>query len=326
MRRKLLITFFILVLVFIVGGKFMLTQWQNGYLETVKPKRGVAIEAVYATGEVESVNWAQVSAEMPGKVIDILVKEGGEVNKGQILAQLDDDIDLAKAKELEARLFYLMKEKQRYQNLMERDHTSQRTVDKVVSEYETVKAQLEAQKELLKHLKITSPLKGSILKEDVDIGEYIQRGQVVFWVGQLKPLRITAEVDEEDIAKVSTGQHVLIKSDAFEDKTFEGKITEITPKGDPVNKTFRVRVSLPEDVELLMGMTVEVNIIIQEIKDALLIPKATIHQGKVLVKTMSGIEEHEVQVGIDNEHFVQVVSGLTENDEILINPMGYLSR
>ena len=112
---------------------------------------------------------------------------------------------------------------------------------------------------------IISPIDGMVLRREIEPGEFVKQGDTAFWVGQPKPLRITAEVDEEDIPLVKLKQRALIKSDAFPEQVSEGLISDITPKGDPLNKNFRVRISLPENSPLYVGMTVEVNIIINEV-------------------------------------------------------------
>jgi multidrug efflux pump subunit AcrA (membrane-fusion protein) len=144
----------------------------------------------------------------------------------------------------------------------------------------------------------------------------VQAGTPVMWVGQLKPLRITAEVDEEDIGAVRVGQEALIKADAFPGQIFTGKVSEVTPKGDPVNKVFRTRLSLPDEAPLLIGMTAEVNIITQRVPDALLIPSSAELGGKVWRRDGPA----EVTIGIRSENEVQVLKGLGEGDEVLRTP------
>ena len=70
------------------------------------------------------------------------------------------------------------------------------------------------------------------------------------------------EIDEEDIPLVSPGQQVLIGADAFPDRVFEGRVQEITPKGDPIARSFRVRIALSGDTPLRTGMTADCNILI----------------------------------------------------------------
>jgi RND family efflux transporter MFP subunit len=148
----------------------------------------------------------------------------------------------------------------------------------------------------------------------------VRQGDSVFWVGASKPLRVTAEVEEEDIPLVDVGQKVLLKADAFPDQIIEGKVVEITPKGDPVDKNFRVRVSLPEDTRFMTGMTVESNIIVREAKNVLLVPTSGVREGAVFVTAGEKFERRAVELGVRGEEEVEIREGLREGEKILKNP------
>ena len=92
------------------------------------------------------------------------------------------------------------------------------------------------------------------------------RGRVLPMAGE--PLQIVAEVNEEDIPRVTIGQTVLLRSDAFTGTALKGTLHEITPAGDPVAKTFRIRIALPDDTPLKVGMSVEANVVTREKPDA----------------------------------------------------------
>ena len=225
-----------------------------------------------------------------------------------------------------ARLQFLDKEVTRYAELSLKDHVSRQSYEKVLSERNSVKAQLETQNALVARMLMTSPLDGTVLRRDIEPGEAAKTDQVIFWVGQLKPLRISAEVDEEDIPLVKSGQKSLIKADAFINKNVIEEVSEITPKGDPVNKNFRVRISLPDDSPLLIGMTVEVNIVTKEEPDSLLIPSSCVIGKKVWVSENGEISERIIKTGIRSEYLIQVLDGLRENEKILAKPEEYISR
>ncbi len=83
---------------------------------------------------------------------------------------------------------------------------------------------------------------GVVLRRDGEVGEIAEAGQILFRVGVPKPLQVVAEVNEEDIPRVALGQTVLLRTDAFPDRRLEGKVREITPMGDVVAKTYRIKV------------------------------------------------------------------------------------
>jgi len=129
-----------------------------------------------------------------------------------------------------------------------------------------------------------------------------------------------AEVDEEDIPLVRRGQATLIKADAFPGQALNGTVEQITPKGDPVNKTYRVRIALPDDTPLLVGMTTEVNIVVIEHKDALLVPATAVRAGQVWVVEAGRAQPKAVRVGIVGDRMTEIVDGLADGARVVAAP------
>jgi RND family efflux transporter MFP subunit len=113
---------------------------------------------------------------------------------------------------------------------------------------------------------------------------------------------------------------VLIRSDAFAGKVFEGRVKAITPKGDPVARTYRVRVSLPPDAPLMIGMTAETNIVLRKEDNALLVPAGAVHQDAVWRVADGKLEKQKVVVGAKDAREVEILSGLREGDRIVASP------
>ncbi len=315
MKRSYLFTIIAFITIAMVG-MYSLSHRQE---DIVSPTRNTMIQAVYATGEVEPLYWAKLSPAIAGQVISVWVEENDVVVRDDILAQLDDTVEAAKLVEYQSRLAFLEQEKERYEILAKTNASSVRRLQEVQSDHAVVTAQTDAQAKYIQRMHITAPMDGVILKRDIEPGEMVDSQDEVFWIGQLSPLRITAEVDEEDIALVQNNQRVLIKADAFPDKTIEGTISDITPKGDPVNKDFRVRIALPHDTPLMIGMTVEVNIIIDVMEDALTIPVSSLANDTVWIKRGVKVTPHPVRTGMTSDDKVQIMDGLSESDEILLH-------
>jgi HlyD family secretion protein len=319
MNRRKLIFFgaaasILVLLIFLFSGK------GSGHGDTVKAHRGEAVQAVYATGVVEPTFWAALAPEKTGRLLQVLRDEGAEVLKGEPVAQLDSSVEEAHIDEMKARLDFLQKDLDRKRELMRSHATSTRQLQDAESDYNEMKARIEAMQGEADRMKLLSPVAGVILRRDVEPGETVEAGKPVMWVGRMRPLRITAEVDEEDIGLVKVGQEALIKADAFPGQVFDGKVNEVTPKGDPVNKVFRARISLPDDTPLLIGMTTEVNIITRRVPDALLIPIASESGGKVWRVESGRAKPVDVKIGIRGESEEEVNEGLKEGDEILSAP------
>lgn len=290
-----------------------------------KPSRGPAVHAVYATGNVEATHWAKVTPLVKGRIEEICACEGKAVKRGFILARLDDREMRAQLNELKARESFLADELKRYARLLERKVVSEKSYQSVASERAQLLSAISAAYERLDQRVLRAPMNGVVLRRDGEVGEVAQAGDILFWVGKPLPLRITAEVDEEDIPLVSEGQTALIKADAFPGQVLRGRVDHITPKGDPTNKSYRVRIGLPKESPLMMGMTTEINIIVREIKDALLAPASALRDGSVWVVDGGKARRRRVKTGVAGDAKVQILGGLDGGEDVIENPPEGLS-
>ena len=157
---------------------------------------------------------------------------------------------------------------------------------------------------------------GVVLRRDGEVGEIAEPGQILFRVGVPKPLQVVAEVNEEDIPRVAIGQTVLLRSDAFAARRLEGKVHEITPMGDAVAKTYRIKIGLPDDTPLQVGMSVEANVVTREKPGALLVPADAVQGTAVLVIEGDRARLRPVEIGIRGTRAVEIMSGLNEDERV----------
>ena len=122
-------------------------------------------------------------------------------------------------------------------------------------------------------------------------------------------------IDEVDITRIKKGQKIVVTLEAYKSQSFEAKVTHITPKMDGRTQTFEIEgvfVDFPS--ELYMGLTGEGNIIVKQIKQALVIPREyLIDLNKV--ETENGMKK--VKIGVQSLSHVEIISGLKEGEEIL---------
>ncbi|MBM3564505.1 MAG: efflux RND transporter periplasmic adaptor subunit [Alphaproteobacteria bacterium] len=287
---------------------------------TVAPQRGPAVDAIYATGIVEPATWAQVSSLVPGRIVEVRFHDGDPVEEGDILARLDDREAQANLRQLEAREHFWQDELTRQRALESRGVASRANYERTQSEYLQAKAATAAARQRLEDFVLRAPISGMVLRRDGEVGEVADRKQVLFSIGRPKPLRVTADVDEEDIVRLAPGQAVLVKADAFPERALTGVVAVVTPKGDPINKSYRVRVSLPDDTPLLVGMTVEINIVARENRDALLVPAGVVRGGHVFVVSGGRAKLVPVEIGIRGTGRIEVVSGLAADARVVVDP------
>lgn len=286
-------------------------------VSVVAPSRGDAAEIVYASGVVEPRNWAKVAPVVRERIIEQCDCEGSRVAKGDVLARLDDSEVRALLSEIEARLDLAQEVFRRLSVLAERNAASRQAVDEAQSELSRIQALKASQQAKLETYILRAPSAGTVLRQDGEVGEVAELGTVLFWVGELKPLIVVADVNEEDIPRVEIGQHALLRSDAFPKRNLEATVYSITPKGDPVTKTYRVRFHLPDDTPLMIGMSTDVNIITRVSKNALLIPSVASERNSVFVVEGDRAQRREIGTGIRGTNSVEVLSGLDETTRVI---------
>ena len=187
---------------------------------------------------------------------------------------------------------------------------------------------LESQYDNLDDFTIKSPIDGTIISKDQKAGDTIDSNTKLCTIYDLSYLKITMNVDELDISKVSVGQKVQITADAVSGQTFEGEVTSVNLAGTTTNgvTTYPVEVQITDYGDLLPGMNVDTYIVVNEVKDVLGVPAAAISRGnRVLVQTgnksddasiPSGYEYVEVETGVSSDDFVEIKSGINEGDSV----------
>lgn len=291
--------------------------WQPIEVPVVRPERGPAVRAVYATGTVEPTVSIPIAPRAGGRIVQLLVDEGDRVSEGQILARLEDADLRQTVQELEARERYARQAYQRVKALVERGVTAAVELDRALADLEAAMAATQRAREQLDYMTLRAPADGYILRRDGEVGEYLGVNQPVFFMSTDAPLRITAEVDEEDIPLVEVGQPVLVNADAFPERVFDGRVAEITPRGDPVSRSYRVRVSLPDQTPLKVGMTADTNIIVERREDALLVPATALADGQLWVVRNGALAREAVDVGIVGEQQAEILSGLSPSERVV---------
>ncbi len=290
---------------------------------------GPALEAVYATGAVEPVHWARIGPATRARLVAVLVEEGQRVAEGQILARLDDRQSRALAEEAEARARFAAEDLARTRTLVARDIAARATLERAERDARAARAAADALVQRLEDYVVRAPTSGLVLRRDAEVGEVVDTPASLFWIGEPRPLRVTAEVDEEDIARIRLGQRALLRADAFPGQVLPAEVTQVTPKGDTARKAYRVRLSLPADTPLMVGMTVEANIVLREDATAVLVPPGAVtmaeavpgtpRRATIWVAEKETARRREVELGVLGARAIEVRGGLAAGEAVLLD-------
>jgi len=302
------------------AGLLAWRQYAPPQVVLVAPTRGPAVDAVYATGMVEPSLEIRVAPRSPGRIVELRADEGDAVKKGQLLARLEDADLRASVTELEARLQYAQSQFDRSVQLQRSALISKDALEKARSDLDAARATLKRAREQLAFMRIEAPAAGRIIRRDGEVGEYVPANQVIFYMAGPAPLRITADVDEEDVPRVHPGLPVLIRAEAFPDRVFDGKVEQMTPRGDPQSRSYRVRIALVGDPPLQIGMTAETNIVLERREQALLLPSSALADGKVWRVVNGHARAQAVTVGVVGPERTEIRAGLAPDDRVIAQP------
>jgi len=223
-----------------------------------------------------------------------------------------------------------------YELAVNKQNMAKASLTQAQAQVQQSRATLEQLQQEYRNSTIVSPMDGLILSRNVEVGDAVSSililgssATLVMTLGDTSEVYVKGKVDESDISKVYLGQPARIKVESYKDKTFNGKVTKISPLGvekDNVT-TFEVRVSVTNDKgDLKAAMTANAEIILEEHKGTLIIPEGAILYDKDKNASVEVPDPHAkegkrkvaVKVGVSNGAKTEVLSGLKEGDQIIV--------
>lgn len=284
---------------------------------TVLPRIGPAVTAVYASGSVEASVMLPVAPRVGARLVAIDADEHDQVKKGQLLGRLESEDLASNIAQLAANAASARQDLERNTRLMRENAIAPQAYDHSVATSRAADAALNQARAQAGFMKLVAPDNCQVIQRDGEVGQFIAANTPVFWLSCHANLRVSAQVDEEDIPLVKVGQPVLIRADAFPGQVFEAKVSEVTPKGDPIGRSYRVRIVLPADTPLKIGMTTESNIIARKVDHALLLPLTAVKDGRVWKMENGKPVRAAVRTGATGNDWVEIVSGLAPTDAVV---------
>ncbi|GLV48497.1 RND transporter [Thermus sp. LT1-2-5] len=181
----------------------------------------------------------------------------------------------------------------------------------------------------LERTRVRAPFSGVVLSVAASPGAQVGPTATLLTLGDLSRYRLVLEVDETEIAQVKVGLPVEVSLEGLPGETFRGRVEAVSPQGEVVNNipVFKVTVSLPFDPRLRPGMSADGEILVQELKDALVIPKRAVERVRgrayvTLLREDGSTERVNVTLGLEDSTRVAVLEGLKEGDQVVLPRRG----
>jgi len=287
--KKMLI-FTVVVLILGVSGFLFLRKNKKVVYQKIQPERGSIAVEFRLTGMVQPRNRLEIKPQVAGRIESILVVEGQKVKKGEILAWMSSTeraalLDIARAKGEE---------------------------------------ELKKWEDTYKPTPIISPLDGFIIVRNKEPGQVVSLNDVILVMAD--KLIVEANVDETDLSYIKLGQKVNMFLDAYPENKFTGIVEHIAYESEIINNVtvYKIKIlPIKTPLDFRSGMTATVEVVANQKNDVLLLPVEAIIEKDdkkfVMVETENKKpERRRIETGISNGSKIEIVSGITEDETILI--------
>lgn len=327
-RRTIIIVFFIVVILF-ATYKFVSEKTGFGGFAFPKPVVTAATVTessmpvvVTALGSMVAENEAEVASELDGMVKEVAFQEGTAVEKDTILVKINDALQASTLAQRQAEEVLAELDNKRLKNLIGKGAISQQELDKADANLKVAQANVAfAQAELAK-TNIRAPFKGRLDLRHVSPGQYITSGQNLVRIVDKTALKLQYAVPERYLSDLALDKPVRFQTAAFPGKTFEGKVSFVSPVVDVDTRTITVEAHFDNPNEALSpGLSGEVSQVLSVNPKALSVPEeslvATITGYQVYVIQDDKVKSREVMIGSRINGRVQILSGLEAGETVV---------
>ena len=323
---------------------------------TALAQRAHLEDTVSATGTLQPRDYVDVGTQVSGQVKKLHVEIGSVVKKGDLLAEIDPTVYLAKVDadqaqlanlqaqlaERQAQLKLAEQKAQRQANMMREQATTAEAVQTAEAELQSAKAQIDAIRAQIQqtrsslrgdqanlgYTKIYAPMAGTVVTQAAKEGQTLNANQsapIVLRIADLSTMTVQSQVSEADVSRLRLGMPVYFTTLGDQRKRWYGTLRQINPTPTVTNNVvlYDALFEVPNpDGTLMTQMTTQVFFVVAEAKDALVVPVSALRRtgpGKAAVNVLDSdgkVETREVEIGVTNRVSAQVLSGLQPGEQV----------
>ncbi len=285
-----------------------------------------------AVGSLRAVRGVDVTSEIAGLVRTVRFKSGNEVKAGHLLVELNADADIAQLHSLEAAADLAQTAYERDKKQFEAQAVSQATLDAEAADLKSKHAQVAQQQALVDKKTIRAPFAGRLGISTVNPGQYVNPGDKIVTLQSLDALYVDFYLPQQELSRVAPGQAVVVSTDTYPERTFNGKITVVNPKVDPDTRNFQVEALIANPKhELLPGMYAAIEVRAGSVQRYLTLPQTAVtynpYGDTVFIvegseqdpkgKSLLTVKQTFVTVGPTRGDQVAVLTGVKEGDTVV---------
>lgn len=298
-------------------------------VEVSQPSIGNIAATYQTTTTIASDAEAPVLARVDGEIVEFVVEEGEQVEKGQVLARLDGEKLRLEMLQAKTNLQKTSSEYQRLLQLSRKGLVSASSYEGLKYDIDALTALYEMRRLNYSYTTIRAPISGVVSSRDIKVGQHVTASDALFKITDTSRLVAYLRIPQTELEKFSVGHTANLSIDAMPETMFAATIVRISPTIDINTGTFRATANIDNSLGLVApGMFGRFSIAYEQHADALTIPAAAlvVEDGVNVVYVVEdgSAVRKIIETGIESEGTVEVLSGLDEHDQIVVIGQGSL--
>jgi membrane fusion protein, multidrug efflux system len=275
-------------------------------------------------GNLDAFSEVDVAAEAAGAISTLNAELGQVKSKGSVIATIDDKLKQIAVDKAKLNLSKLEKNLERYKNLYKGGTLTEQQLDDAQTAYDDAALQLQQAEKQLSDATILSPITGIVSKKQFEKGEFINIGSPIVTLVDISRLKIKLSVSETNVYQLNVGDKTVITTDVYPGARFEGNISYISPKGDEThNYAVEIQIANSKEYPLKSGTFANVLIHLPSTGEGLFIPResllGSVKEATVYIAENGKAWLKSIVVGGGNDQYLRVISGINENDKVVVN-------
>lgn len=292
-------------------------------VETAPVTEKILAEKFDTLGSLASTDNIDISSELAGQIAAIYFIPGAHVKKGTPLIQLDDTVLKSELASATANLTLSETSHNRTKELAKRGLASEQALDKTLTDLQEKQNTVKVKQAQLEKLSLRAPFSGTLGSRQVSVGQYVKVGQPLVRLVANQKLRVEYNLPERYLSRLHLGQKVIVRSDAFPNRTYFGVVNYVDPAIDKETRTIAVEALINNTERLLSaGLFVRVSHHFGGKKKRLLVPEEslipTINGQKIFVLRDKRAVSIRVKTGAHHASMTEIRSGLSADDIIIV--------
>lgn len=300
-------------------------------VEVAVSRTDTVVDAIVATGQIEAIQSIELRPEVDGRVVEIFVREGAGVQRGDPLFKIDDAELKAQVDRLEAENDLAQQALRRTRELIQQNASSEADLEQAEANARSTKAQLDLFQLRLERTVVRAPFTGLVGERFVSLGDYVTTSIRLATLQTIDPHRAVFQVPERYAEELKLGQKVEFRVAALPNTTFNGTVDFVDPVVQLPARTITVKAQVGNPRRNLKpGMFIEVRLATARRTDAVIVPEDAILplQGASYVWVVQDgtASRREVRLGVRMPGFVELTEGLEPGEEVVVGGLERLSE